>query len=380
MNSLSETTEEAISSLASDVRGRGPSAALFEAQQDQICLKRLSCEDLLIDDGVDIKINTRGETLSTDIEIFDFFASCSGKVEVEVAGVQVQAFVEAEIVAPSVQLTANLGEIVAIDDCAATIEIDSIEVSDLRIVDVDIPDKLTDTVVEQVEDAVLEVVNEQAGDGKEFVPFFVFIATCANYLCCVAVCDSLDNPVVGILRDLTGFRRRQLRNALPGDLRQLQNLDATIRLREGFCKDITVDEVFAKSNQKTRQALNVPIEVDTIETFCYGTVDFAIVGFEGSLDFVAEVRVPQTKVDVLLLSTDLSKEFPSTGCVTDCSTYVRVDSLHFDDFYVKRLPHEIVEVIVEALEEPVADVVEELGGEGAYLPDSTFDTCSPWQR
>ena len=104
--------------------------------------------------------------------------------------------------------------------------------------------------------------------------------------------------------------------------------------------------------------------IDNLRLFCFGTIEFELVGFKGRASFESRVAVYDTDVDVLLVSTDLKKEFPSTGCVSDCRAPVTVDSLTFDEVSVDNVPDAVLDIVVEALTEPVTEVIEELGGEG----------------
>ena len=137
-------------------------------------------------------------------------------------------------------------------------------------------------------------------------------------------------------------------------------------MKDAFCKDITVGEVVVTTQVKG-DAIQVNVVVDDIQLFCFGTVEFEVAGLTGSLNFEATAGVPTTDVDLLLVSNDLDTEFPSSGCVTSCSAPVQVESLVIDDVHVDSVPNEIVDVVVEALTEPVIEAIETLGGDGKEL-------------
>ena len=193
-----------------------------------------------------------------------------------------------------------------------------------------------------------------------------------------AVCGVLDGSTGGALESLAGFGQRQLDSTMTSrdfsagitsepthlNKRQLQNIDATIKLTEGLCQDITVNQILATPQKKSDQAININVGINNVQLFCFGTVEFNLVGYEGRASFKSRVRVSGTDVDVLLVSTDLNNEFPTTGCVSGCRAPVTVDSLNFDDVSVDNVPDQVADIVVEALTEPVTELVEKLGGKG----------------
>jgi hypothetical protein len=184
--------------------------------------------------------------------------------------------------------------------------------------------------------------------------------------------------MTGPLAAFLGRRRRLLlleEHFTSGDIgeefrltsRQLQTISASINLKEGFCKDITIGEVLVATEQKSQTTLGVAIAISTANTFCYGTIEFDFVGFKGSADFATSVVVPSVDLDLLLISSDLDKELPNSGCVGKCDASLQVSSLTIDNVKVDGISDAILSVLVDALQEPVADVVEQLGSDGKTL-------------
>lgn len=319
----------------------------------------------MIDDGLEVEFDGLEDV---SIKIRDFAMTCTANANVNILDVEATATVEIDLDIPTIDLGAEFGESLTINSCTANVDINSIDVQNLRIqfgnIDLQIPDSLTDVIVDQIDEAVIELIDGQADQGK--CTLLDALNTCCRLgyrthrVLIPALCDALSSGTI------PGFATRKRGRYLTGNRqgRELQNIDATVSLEEGFCQDITVRQVFATSEQKTTEALDVLVEIDQIETECFGTVTFEVIGYSGSLNFEASVRAPTLDLDVLLLSTNLNRELPSSGCVTDCRSSVRVDSLQFDDLKVKGIPKDIVQVVVDALRDPVSEVVESLGGDG----------------
>ena len=156
--------------------------------------------------------------------------------------------------------------------------------------------------------------------------------------------------------------------------RRLQGIAADVELKNGVCQDITIGQVVVTTEVKGN-AINVNVAVDNIQIFCSGSLKFGLAGINGGLDFEAHLSVPTTDVDVLLVSNDLNKEFPSSGCVVSCSAPVEVDSFVLDDVFVEGIPDKMVDEVVEAITPPVIEAIEMLGGEGKLHPE-LFDIAS----
>ena len=134
----------------------------------EVCIKNTGCDNLSINDGVDVTTKVKGGTISADIEIRDFTAHCSGDVTFSIAGITGDASFLFGIDAPQVNLKATLGDPISISKCKAEINLEDLEINDVTIAGTDIPEKVTDHVIDMlVKQGLLELVNDQAGDGKK---------------------------------------------------------------------------------------------------------------------------------------------------------------------------------------------------------------------
>jgi hypothetical protein len=132
----------------------------------EICLKNARCDDLFIKSGADVTTNVKGSSLSADIDIQDFSATCSGDVTVDFGSITGSASAVAAISAPDIAVTGSLGSPISISKCSATIGVDSVGVNDVVVFNIAIPEQLTDSTTAMIFAMVQGTLEDQAGGGK----------------------------------------------------------------------------------------------------------------------------------------------------------------------------------------------------------------------
>ena len=142
----------------------------------EICLVNARCVDLAIQNGADITTKVKGDSIAADIGIQDLKGSCSGEIEFAIASISGGASFRFELDAPSVNLRASYGDKVGIEKCSASINVDNLEMSGVKVAGTAVPDKLIGTIgAALVNQGFSELINDRAGDGKHDCDFGLFL-------------------------------------------------------------------------------------------------------------------------------------------------------------------------------------------------------------
>lgn len=149
-------------------------------------------------------------------------------------------------------------------------------------------------------------------------------------------------------------------------------IDVEVELIEGSCRDIAFGDVNVGTNERDEQVLEVDVDVKDVDVSCSGTIGFDFAGVSGSLGFSTDAEIDKFLVDLFLVAeTRLCEQFPSSGCIDSCRVRLSIEDLQLFDVDVSGVPDDLIGEVLNALEDPIADVINSLAEDGttcSYTP------------